>query len=124
MTTVWDGMKIGLILIVLLLAFFGMLMANEPPKMPELTITEHSRNHGEEAELVANCNDIWKIFGNSCLERLNILKDLGDGRTGNQVIQPCKSGKVIEVTVFIFSILDRDRIENIMKEKGCVELWP
>lgn len=95
------------------------------PAVRNLITTAHSFNHPE-SEDVRNCNNIIQLWLNKSCERLNIIKQLNDGRIGNQVYQPCRRG-VIDVTAYIFvKVVSGARVpmtlaeaEAVLKAKGC-----
>lgn len=106
-----------------LLAIAAAVVMLSAPAIPALRTTAHSFSH-DESEMIHRCNNILSIWINKSCERLNILKQLDDGRVANEVIQPCSSGTTILVTAYIIGGGDFKTAEMIMRAKNCQKLWP
>lgn len=111
----------ALFMALLVVAAFVLLAS--APAIPALRANAHSFNH-EEAEYIHRCNNILSIWINKSCERLNILKQLDDGRVVDEVIQPCKASTAILVTAYVIGGGDLKTAEMILRAKGCSKVWP
>ena len=81
----------------------------------------------DEADAIRCSNDVLAVFLNKSCERYNVLKQLDDGRVGDQVVQPCKRfgfKMVLEITSYVIGGGTLDEAIDVMKAKGCTQVWP
>ena len=92
----------------------------------QVAYSEHAGEHAE-ADAIRCSNDVLAVWVNKSCERYNVLKQLDDGRVGDQVVQPCKRfgfKMVLEVTAYVISGGTLDEAISVMKAKGCTQVWP
>src|SRR5512145_3242614 len=95
--------------------------------MPKLINSAHASQHSE-ADDIRNCNTIEMIFLNKSCERLNVIKQLEDGRIGDHVIQYSKRQCAwLEITAYIpyyLGVNTLDSVKKLMLAKGCTQVFP
>lgn len=95
--------------------------------MPAVVNAPHADTHTE-ADLIRRCNTIEAIFLNKTCERLNVIKQLEDGRIGDHVIQYSKRQCVwLEITAYIpyfLGVNTLDSVKQLMLAKGCTQVFP
>ena len=92
----------------------------------QVAYSEHAGEH-DEADAIRCSNDVRAVFLNSSGCRFNVLKEMPDGRIGNQVVQPCKRfgfKMVLEITSYVIGGGTLDEAISVMKAKGCTQVWP
>ena len=92
----------------------------------QVAYSEHAGEH-DEADAIRCSNDVLAVFLNKSCERYNVLKQLDDGRVGDQVVQPCKRfgfKMVLEITSYVIGGGMLDEAIDVMKAKGCTQVWP
>ena len=92
----------------------------------QVAYSEHAGEH-DEADAIRCSNDVLAVFLNKSCERYNVLKQLDDGRVGDQVVQPCKRfgfKMVLEITSYVIGGGTLDEAIDVMKAKGCTQVWP
>jgi len=99
------------------LALLAMALLSMPPVITSLHAEAHTEAGG-----IRQCNNILQIWINKSCERFNILKQLDDGRVGDQVVQPCKRG-VIEITSYVIAGGTLEEATAILAAKGCTLVW-
>lgn len=90
--------------------------------IPPIIRADHADLHTE-AEDIRCSNRVLAIFLNKSCERLNVLKELSDGRVGDHVVQPCKRG-ILEVTAYVIGGGTLDEAIAALLAKGCVQIYP
>lgn len=115
----------GLLIVILLIlaAIVGTVV------LPEVKVRDgHAEaKHGAEAVQVRECPNVTSVWINKSMQRFNVVKELGDGRCGIQVIQPSKCGIVWEITAYIANwdgVSEASAIERMLKAKGCTRIAP
>jgi hypothetical protein len=92
----------------------------------QVVYSEHAGLH-DEADDIRCSNNVVAVFVNKSCERYNVLKQLDDGRVGDQVVQPCKRfgfKMVMEVTAYVIGGGTLDEAISVMRAKGCTQVWP
>ena len=92
----------------------------------QVAYSDHAGEHAE-ADAIRCSNDVLAVWVNKSCERYNVLKQLDDGRVGDQVVQPCKRfgfKMVLEVTAYVIGGGTLDEAISVMKAKGCTQVWP
>ena len=92
----------------------------------QVAYSEHAGLH-DEADAIRCSNNVLAVFLNKSCERYNVLKEMPDGRIGNQVVQPCKRfgfKMVLEITSYVIGGGTLDEAIDVMKAKGCTQVWP
>ena len=92
----------------------------------QVAYSDHAGEHAE-ADAIRCSNDVRAVFLNSSGCRFNVLKEMPDGRIGDQVVQPCKRlgfKMVMEVTAYVISGGTLEEAISVMKAKGCTQVWP
>lgn len=92
----------------------------------QVAYSEHAGLH-DEADDIRCSNNVVAVFLNKSCERFNVVKQLPDGRVGNQVVQPCKRfgfKMVMEVTAYVIGGGTMEEAISVMKAKGCTQVWP
>jgi hypothetical protein len=92
----------------------------------QVAYSDHAGEH-DEADAIRCSNDVLAVWVNKSCERYNVLKQLDDGRVGDQVVQPCKRfgfKMVLEITSYVIGGGTLDEAIDVMKAKGCTQVWP
>ena len=92
----------------------------------QVAYSEHAGVHTE-ADDIRCSNNVLAVFLNKSCERFNVVKQLPDGRVGDQVVQPCKRfgfKMVLEITSYVIGGGTLDEAIDVMKAKGCTQVWP
>ena len=92
----------------------------------QVAYSERAGEHAE-ADAIRCSNNVRAVFLNSSGCRFNVLKEMPDGRIGDQVVQPCKRlgfKMVMEVTAYVIGGGSLDEAISVMKAKGCTQVWP
>jgi len=92
----------------------------------QVAYSDHASQHCE-ADDIRNSTKVLGVFLNNSGCRYNVLKELPDGRVGDQVVQPCKRfgfKMVLEVTAYVIGGGTLDEAISVMKAKGCTQVWP
>lgn len=82
----------------------------------------HSITHVESSAVV-ECGNIIGIFLKPDLCKFDYLKRMNDGSICDEVIQPAKRGLLL-ITAFVYEGKTEADVKNILKAKGCVQIWP
>ena len=123
------GAKIGIVLIIIAAAIFAayqLVNLQFGNVNVDVAYSEHAGLHTE-ADAIRCSNDVLAVFANKSCERFNVVKQLPDGRVGDQVVQPCKRlglRMVLEVTAYVIGGGTLDEAIDVMKAKGCAQVWP
>ena len=92
----------------------------------QVAYSEHAGEH-DEADAIRCSNDVLAVFLNKSCERYNVLKQLDDGRVGDQVVQPCKRfgfKMVLEITSYVIGGGTLEEAVAVLTAKGCTQVWP
>jgi hypothetical protein len=95
-----------------------------PPVVSSTHILDNP--HAEAAQIRQCARDplnLLQIWLNHSGERLNCLIDLGGGKVGDYVLQPCKRG-VLEVTAYIIGAGSLREAVEVLIAKGCARVYP
>ena len=122
------GSKVGTLIILAIIVFAALkllplIFGNVDV---QVAYSEHAGLH-DEADDIRCSNNVVAVFVNKSCERYNVLKQLDDGRVGDQVVQPCKRfgfKMVMEITSYVIGGGTLEEAINVLKAKGCTQVWP
>lgn len=122
------GSKFGtfIILAIIVIAAFQLVPLTFGQVDVQVAYSEHAEQHTE-ADDIRCSNNVIAVFLNKSCERYNVLKQLDDGRVGDQVVQPCKRlgfKMVMEVTAYVIGGGTLEEAIDILTAKGCTQVWP
>lgn len=120
------GLLKAIVVIIIAIAAFKVLPLVFGNVDVQVAYSEHAGLHTE-ADDIRCSNSVLAVFANKSCERFNVIKQLDDGRVGDQVVQPCKRfglKMVMEVTAYVIGGGSLKEAIDVLTAKGCTQVWP